>query len=170
MARRPKPWFRKSRQAWFVTIDGVQHNLGPDKPEAYDLFYQLMRQPTHKRVSPHSLVAIIDEFLDWVQRHRSPESYEAYRYRLQRFAERYPDLVARSTRAPSRREMGRLVRHQADHPQKLPAGGETLHEVGEAAGIHRRRIRSKTSRFLRPRARRSSSRPEEFERLLTYRS
>ena len=92
MARRPKPWFRKARQAWFVTINGVQHNLGPDKAEAYDLFYQLMRQPHPKKVSPHSLVAIIDEFLDWVQRHRSPESYEGYHYRLQRFAEHYPDL------------------------------------------------------------------------------
>jgi len=92
MARRPKPGFRKARQAWFVTIAGVQHNLGPNKGEAYELFYQLMRQPRDRRVSPHSLVAIIDEFLDWVQRHRSPESYEAYRYRLQRFAERYPNL------------------------------------------------------------------------------
>jgi integrase len=43
-------------------------------------------------VSPHSLVAIIDEFLDWVRRHRSSAGYEAYRYRLQRFAERHPDL------------------------------------------------------------------------------
>jgi hypothetical protein len=79
LARRPKPWYRAAGQAWFVTINGVQHNLGPDKEAAYDLFYQLMRQPTQKRVSSHSLVAIIDEFLDWVQRHRSPESYEASR-------------------------------------------------------------------------------------------
>lgn len=92
MARRPKPWFRKSRQAWYVTLDGVQHNLGPDKKEAYDRFYELMRHPRQRRVSSQSLAAIIDEFLDWVQRHRSPHSYEAYRYRLQRFIERYPNL------------------------------------------------------------------------------
>ena len=67
MARRPKPWFRKSRQAWFVTLDGVQHNLGPDKKEAYDRFCQLMRHPRQRRVSSQSLAAIIDEFLDWVQ-------------------------------------------------------------------------------------------------------
>ena len=92
MARRPKPWYRKARQAWFVTLDGVQHNLGPEKKEAYDRFYELMRHPRRRRVSAHSLAAIIDEFLEWVQRHRSPHSYEAYRYRLQRFIERYPDL------------------------------------------------------------------------------
>lgn len=79
MARRPKPWYRKSRQAWFVTLDGVQHNLGPEKKEAYDRFYELMRHPRCRRVSSQSLAAIIDEFLEWVQRHRSPHSYEAYR-------------------------------------------------------------------------------------------
>ena len=37
MARRPTPWFRKDRNAWFVTIDGVRHNLGPDKQTAFDV-------------------------------------------------------------------------------------------------------------------------------------
>lgn len=92
MARRPKPWFREERQAWFVTIAGTQHNLGPTKKEAYERFYALMRQPKRRKVSPHSLVAIIDEFLDWVQKHRSPANYEGYRYRLQRFVDRWPDL------------------------------------------------------------------------------
>lgn len=88
MARRPKPRYCGARQAWFVAINGVQHNLGPEKKEAYDRFYELMRHPRRRRVSPHSLAAVIDEFLDWVQKHRSPHSYEAYRYRLQRFIER----------------------------------------------------------------------------------
>jgi hypothetical protein len=38
MARRSKPWFRKARRAWFVTINGEQHNLGPHKAEAYEPF------------------------------------------------------------------------------------------------------------------------------------
>ncbi len=45
MARRAKPWFRKARGAWFVTVEGVQHNLGADKKEAFERFYQLMREP-----------------------------------------------------------------------------------------------------------------------------
>jgi hypothetical protein len=43
MARRPQPWFRKSRDCWFVTIGGVQTNLGPDKKRAYEKNYELMR-------------------------------------------------------------------------------------------------------------------------------
>lgn len=51
MARRPKPWYRQSRKSWFVTIFGVQHNLGPNKADAHDQFHQLMRQPQQKKVS-----------------------------------------------------------------------------------------------------------------------
>lgn len=66
MARRAKPWFRKARGAWFVTVEGVQHNLGADKKEAFERFYQLMRQPQKRVVSSQSLVAVVDAFLDWV--------------------------------------------------------------------------------------------------------
>ena len=92
MARLPKPWYRAERKAWFVTINGVQHNLGPDKKDAQRRFHQLMREPKSKRVSSLSLAAVIDEFLEWVQKNRSPANYEGYRYRLQRFITRYPDL------------------------------------------------------------------------------
>jgi len=57
-----------------------------------------MRQPVERKVSPHSLAAIIDAFLDWTQKHRSPDTYEWYRYRLQRFVERHPDLAVASLR------------------------------------------------------------------------
>ena len=92
MARRPTPWFREARGAWFVTIGGVQSNLGPHKKLAFERFYELMRQPQERKVDPRSLLAIIDAFLDWVQKHRSPETFEWYRYRLQRFAQKHPDL------------------------------------------------------------------------------
>ncbi len=98
MARRPKPWYRKERQAWFVTLNGTQHNLGPEKSQAYERFYELMRQPTERRVAPQSMAAIVDEFLDWCSRHRAPDTYEWYRYRLQRFVERHPTLTVTEIR------------------------------------------------------------------------
>ena len=92
MARRAKPWFRKARGAWFVTVEGVQHNLGAEKKEAFERFYQLMRQPQRRVVSSQALVAVVDAFLDWVKINRSADTFEWYRYRLQRFCQRYPDL------------------------------------------------------------------------------
>ena len=94
MARRPKPWFWKARRSWFVTLDGKRHNLGPDKETAHDRFHQLMSEPRKRSIRTDSVVAIIDAFLDWCEKHRSPDTYEWYRYRLQRFAERYPELTA----------------------------------------------------------------------------
>ena len=92
MARRPKPWYRKARSGWFVTIDGVQHNLGPDKKEAYDRFFALMRQPQTKKVAPQSLLSVVDAFLDWTLKNRSPATYEWYRFHLQRFADLHPNM------------------------------------------------------------------------------
>ncbi|MFO0915952.1 MAG: tyrosine-type recombinase/integrase [Pirellulales bacterium] len=98
MARLPKPWYRAERKAWFVTINGVQHNLGPDKKAAHQRFHALMRHPKARRVSAMSLAAVIDEFLDWVQKNRSSANYEGYRYRLQRFVSYYPELRAEDVR------------------------------------------------------------------------
>jgi len=94
MARHPKPWFWKARGCWFVTLNGKRHNLGPEKKVAHDRFHQLMSQPRKRVIRTDSVVAIIDAFLDWCEKHRSPDTYEWYRYRLQRFAEAYPDLTA----------------------------------------------------------------------------
>ena len=53
-----------------------------------------MAQPAKRAVVSDSLAAIIDAFLEWVSKNRSAETYEWYRYRLQRFIEHYPDLGA----------------------------------------------------------------------------
>ena len=92
MARRAKRWFRKARGAWFVTVEGVQHNLGADKKEAFERFYQLMRQPQRRVVSLQAFVAVVDAFLEWVKLNLAPDTFEWYRYRLQRFCQRFPDL------------------------------------------------------------------------------
>ena len=92
MPRQPRPWYRNDRDAWFVTIDGTRHNLGPERKTAHDLFYQLMAHP-QKRVAPSgSIVELIDKFLEWCYKHRAADTYEWYRFRLQSFAQTYPGL------------------------------------------------------------------------------
>ncbi len=90
----PKPFYRKPRKLWYVQIDGKQINLGPDKDEAFRQYHQLMTTPKKRRpvVESSSLTGIIDAFLDWVSQNRASETYEWYRYRLQRFIERHADL------------------------------------------------------------------------------
>lgn len=94
----PKPFFKAGRGVWYVEINRKQINLGPNQDEAFRQYHQLMAQPQEQPVSSESLAAIIDTFLEWVERHRSPDTYEWYRYRLQRFIERYPDLRSANLR------------------------------------------------------------------------
>ncbi len=47
----PKPFFRKSRRAWYVQINGRQHNLGRDRQEAFRQYYDLMRQPQDRPIA-----------------------------------------------------------------------------------------------------------------------
>jgi len=78
-------------RGWFVTISGTQHNLGRDKKAAYHEYHPLMRQPENQRkISGQSLVAIFDDFLDWVQKNKAPDTYRWYRDLLQKFIETRP--------------------------------------------------------------------------------
>lgn len=88
----PKPFFKMARGVWYVEINRRQVNLGPDEQEAFRQYHQLMGKPREQQVSPESLVVIIDAFLEWTQKNRAPDTYEWYRYRLQRFVSTYPEM------------------------------------------------------------------------------
>jgi integrase len=92
MARTPKPWYRKDRDAWFVTIDGERHNLGSNKDVATKLFHEMMAKPAKPVVRSGLVVELFDRFLTWVKKHQSLDTYIWYQSRLQRFADKYPDL------------------------------------------------------------------------------
>ena len=97
MPRFPKPFFCASRNVWYVQIDGKQINLGADRDAAFALYHKLMaarrrRRNTHPVAGGQSLVGDHRLFLEWVQRNRSADTYEWYRYRLERLARKYPDL------------------------------------------------------------------------------
>lgn len=92
MARIPKIWYRKERKAWFVTIHGTRHNLGPDKKQATERFHQLMGTTRHKPVRSMSFAAIADAYLEWVKTNRAASTYEGNRFHIERFCQKYPDL------------------------------------------------------------------------------
>ena len=93
MARTPKPWHRKDRKCWFVTIDGLRHNLGPDRKSAFQQFHELMARPKKRAVQSKSVAAIIDAFLEWTQKHRAKRTYEWYLQRCQWFITAVPNLT-----------------------------------------------------------------------------
>lgn len=95
MRKNAQPWFRPSRGVWYVTLDGKQINLGSDQAAAFEEYARLIAQSKESRKAPaHSLPAVIDAFLEWLKPRRSPDTFEWYRYRLERLAQRYPRLNA----------------------------------------------------------------------------
>ena len=86
MPRFPKPWFRKNRRRWFVQIDRHQVNLGPNREAAFHRYHELMNRPKQPTFVPaETVLALIDAFLDWREKHRAEATYEWYRDRLQQF-------------------------------------------------------------------------------------
>jgi hypothetical protein len=80
MARIPKPWYREDRQAWFVTIRGERHNLGPDEQEATRRFHELMAQRPEPSPLPKSdglsVATLFEKFLDWSEKNQAPRTYD----------------------------------------------------------------------------------------------
>ena len=64
-ARFPKPWFRPFRGIWYVTLDGRQIGLGPNRDEAFKQYHGLMAAGRPKPVSCDSVVALVDAYLEW---------------------------------------------------------------------------------------------------------
>ena len=93
MPRPSKPWFWKRRKSWFCTIRGKRIELGPDKDEAALAFHAMMSKPRVKPTRNNSVVVLVDEFVDWVQKNQAPDTYRWYKDRLQSFCDRYPDLT-----------------------------------------------------------------------------
>jgi integrase len=94
MSKMPEPWWREDRQAWFVQVDRKRYNLGHNKKQAFKRFHALMAEPPKRRVviADDALTTVIEAFLEWLQHHRAPDTYEWYRFRLQRFWTKYPNL------------------------------------------------------------------------------
>ena len=94
MARIPKPWFRKDRKSWFVTISGKRHNLGDNKDQAFAKYHQMMAgshivsqpvaPPTQQKIATDdasgtefSIGYVIDKYLEFVKENRANTTYDA---------------------------------------------------------------------------------------------
>lgn len=74
MPKFAKPWYRK-RRGWYVTLDDRQTPLGNDCNAAFEEYRNLMRQPRKRKVPAGTVLSVIEMFLDWVQKNRSPDTY-----------------------------------------------------------------------------------------------
>ncbi len=107
MARRPQPFYRTARKAFYCQLGTNQVKLaaGPNDAAtealAWAAFHKVMVAPPDSSVDPAvlavgmSVVEVFDKFLDWCQKHRSLRIYEWSRGHAQSFI-KHTGLLARS--------------------------------------------------------------------------
>lgn len=168
MQRFPKPWFRPSRNAWFVTLDGRQHNLGADRQAAFDEYRRLLAATPEERAGSDRVAVLIDKFLDWCSKHRAADTYRFYRDNLQKFVERYPRLTIEQLRVYH-------VQDWIDSYPQLSSGSKrnlcrTIQRAMRWCEEQGRIDRSPIAHMKKPRAGRRNLviSPEEFQRILSY--
>jgi integrase/recombinase XerC len=103
MAHYPKPFFRPSRNLWYVQLDGKQIKLAADKDAAFTEYHRLMQ---HRAETPQPkpgqqlVVTLLDEFLDWCEKHRAPDTYRWYKDRLESFCKTIEPALASDEMKP----------------------------------------------------------------------
>ena len=93
-----KPWYRASKDAWYVEFNGRQIRLAKglaNEKEARDAFYKLMANGSGKLPDADTLrvATICDLFLDHSQKQHIPDTYSWYRGYLQDFCNLYGTLL-----------------------------------------------------------------------------
>lgn len=107
-----RPWYRASKDKWFVEIGGKQEPLGrhpegaapPKKgkhgwnapPEIMQAFHRLMAADPANLPRPTEIKVcqVLDLFLEWSQKHHKPGTYDWYLHFLQNFCDLFGALPA----------------------------------------------------------------------------
>ncbi|WP_020472430.1 tyrosine-type recombinase/integrase [Zavarzinella formosa] len=100
--RRPEPWYRASKSAWYVQFGTEQVRLakGPKEEtekEAFDAYYKLMAgRPEGLPAGQDVLTAVLcDLFLDHSQKHHEPKTYQMHLGYLQNFCTAHGRIPAK---------------------------------------------------------------------------
>ncbi len=92
----PQPFYREDRRRWYFQLDGKHFNLGPDEQPAFVEHHEVMAargnalgsvpDPSPQPVPPNSplISVVLDAYLGWFEKNRSPRTLEGYRWHLQR--------------------------------------------------------------------------------------
>jgi len=90
--RRPEPWYRTSKGAWYVQVANKKHRLAKGPKEetrkaAFDAFYKLMASRPENLPRPEKIATALlcDLFLEHSRKNHDPETFRLYHYFLQSF-------------------------------------------------------------------------------------
>lgn len=83
--RQPKPFFRKQTKCWYVQLGKKQIRLSEDEKEAWDKYHEIMADRQTLAAPDLTVARLADAYLAWLQKKRSPATYEKARHYLSLF-------------------------------------------------------------------------------------
>jgi hypothetical protein len=91
--RFPRPFWRASRNCWFVQLGKKQIKLDPDREEAFRMYHTLMQREDPEPVviaSDPPVVEVLDAFLEWAEHNGTPRTFAWRKENLETFARSIP--------------------------------------------------------------------------------
>jgi integrase len=88
--REPKPWYRKSTDAWYAQVHQKQIRLATgraNRAEAKRKLTELLNKPTEKLESSFSAAQICDKYLTHSQNEHTTPTFEWHKFYLQKFCD-----------------------------------------------------------------------------------
>ena len=152
-----KPWYRASKDAWYVEFNGRQVRLakGRDNEKAArDAFYKLMANGSGKLPDADTLrvATVCDLFLDYSQKHHVPDTYRWYQGLPAGFLRPVRHAAGAGPETAARQPLAR----QPSRLEGCPPLCGDRHQAGLQLGRGRRAARRPT-RSARSRSRRRPS-------------
>ncbi|MEM9943000.1 MAG: phage integrase SAM-like domain-containing protein, partial [Planctomycetota bacterium] len=83
--RTSKPFFRTQTKSWYVQLGKRQINLGKDEKAAWKKYHELMLEE-NEPAEVDFVVDLLDQYLDWLFKHRKPGTYKKAKHYLSQFA------------------------------------------------------------------------------------
>jgi integrase len=93
----PKPFFRQSKQAWYLQLGKHQMSLGKDPDAAFRRYHEILLHERGQVSAPDSALTVAqvaDLFLEYSHRHNDQQTYDWYKHFLQDFCDRHGGLKA----------------------------------------------------------------------------
>jgi len=90
--RDPKPWYRKSTNAWFAQVDGRQIRLAngrDNRNEAKRKLAEILAGVQPLKTATLTAAQVCDKFLSFSQAEHKSEIYDGYLFYLQKFCDRH---------------------------------------------------------------------------------
>ncbi|HEY4233763.1 MAG TPA: tyrosine-type recombinase/integrase [Lacipirellulaceae bacterium] len=81
----PQPWFRASKQCWFVTLDGKQFRLGKDETKARAKYLALLAKQQGPIGPEENVRRLLDLYWGWCKAHLAESTIEVRTRHLQSF-------------------------------------------------------------------------------------